>query len=286
MTRQRRPTTGGRPLRRPVVPMAAAAAAVALVGCGGSDATGAATPASTSGSSSSAPTTSGGPGPSGDLTVFAAASLTDAFTALGEDFMEGHDVVVAFNFGASSALSQQIASGAPADVFAAASPATMQVVVDAGDSAADPRVFAANTLQIAVPPGNPAGIARLSDFADADLTIALCAPEVPCGAAAEQVFAAAGVVPAPDTLAPDVRAALSQVELGEVDASLVYRTDVIAAGDAVEGIAFPGAADAVTDYPITVLTQAPNDAAARAFVDHVLGPDGQRVLADAGFQSP
>lgn len=226
----------------------------------------------------------------GDVTVFAAASLTDTFTQLGEEFMSANpDVSVVFNFAGSSALATQINEGAPADVFAAASPATMQTVVDAGGAGGaggEPTVFVTNTLQIAVPPDNPGAVTGLVDFTDEAKVIALCAVEVPCGAAAETVFAAAGLTPAPDTLEQDVRAALSKVELGEVDAALVYRTDVVAAGDAVTGIDFPESAEAVNDYPIAVLTEAPTPDAAQAFVDYVVSEEGQQVLTDAGFGTP
>lgn len=224
---------------------------------------------------------------SGDVTVFAAASLTEAFTVLGDAFTAGHpETTVTFSFGPSSGLAQQIISGAPADVFAAASPATMQIVVDVGDVTDVPDRFASNSLQIAVPPGNPGGVAGLADFTDPDLTIALCAVEVPCGAAAEQVFAAAGLTAAPDTLETDVKAALSKVQLGEVDAALVYRTDVTAAGGGVEGIELPEGSAAVNDYSIAVLTESPNSDAARAFVDYVQSPEGQQILANAGFTTP
>lgn len=222
----------------------------------------------------------------GTVVVFAAASLTSAFEQIGEQFERAHpsaDVVL--SFGGSSALAQQVLAGAPADVFAAASPATMQTVVDAGD-AADPTVFARNRLEIAVPPGNPGGVEGLADFGRDELDLALCAPEVPCGAAAKEVLAVAGVRGAPDTLEQDVKAALAKVRLGEVDAALVYRTDVRAAGDEVTGIPFPEADDAVNDYPLAVLDQAPNAAAAQAFVDQVLSADGRRVLDAAGFDRP
>ncbi|WP_380165579.1 molybdate ABC transporter substrate-binding protein [Jannaschia sp. R86511] len=224
---------------------------------------------------------------SGDVTVFAAASLTDTFTRLGEGFMAANpDVTVTFSFAGSSALATQVNEGAPADVFAAASPATMQTVVDAGGTDGEPTVLVTNTLQIAVPPDNPGDVTGLVDLTDEARTIALCAVEVPCGAAAQTVFEAAGLTPAPDTLEQDVRAALSKVELGEVDAALVYRTDVIAAGDAVTGIDVPEADGAVNDYPIAVLSEAPNPGAAQAFVAYVLSEDGLEVLTDAGFGTP
>lgn len=230
-----------------------------------------------------------GAGPSqagGRLTVFAAASLTGAFSQIADGFERSHpDTSVTLSFGASSALAQQIVAGAPVDVFAAASPTTMQVVTNAGD-AVQPRVFARNSLQIAVPPDNPGRVVGLADLADPARTIALCAEQVPCGAAARTVFAAAGLTPAPDTLEQDVKAALSKVELGEVDAALVYRTDVLAAGGKVRGIAFPESGTAVNDYPVARLRGAPNTAAAEAFVAYVLSPEGQRVLVDAGFDRP
>ena len=222
----------------------------------------------------------------GEVTVFAAASLTGAFKTIAADVERDHPQLdVRLNLGGSSALAQQILSGAPADVFAAASPATMRTVTDAGD-AAGPEVFARNTLQIAVPPGNPGDVRGLADLADEDRTVALCAQQVPCGAAASAVFAAAGLTPAPDTLEQDVRAALSKVRLGEVDAALVYRTDVRAAGDEVEGIDVAEAASAPNDYLIATVTDAPNPRAAEAFRAAVLSERGQRVLADAGFDRP
>ena len=244
-----------------------------LAGCGGSSGDGDAG--------------SGSKGLSGKIVVLAASSLTESFTALGKAFEAEHPgTTVSFSFAASSELATQIEQGAPADVFASASPATMAQVSDAGDTAGQPVTFVRNTLEIAVPAGNPAKVTGLADFAKKDLTIALCAPEVPCGAAADKVFAAAKVKPAPDTLEADVKATLAKVTLGEVDAALVYRTDVIAAGDKVEGIDFPEAAGAVNDYPIAVLKDAGKPATAQAFVDLVMSAGGQKVLSEAGFQLP
>jgi len=162
----------------------------------------------------------------------------------------------------------------------------MTVVTDAGLQAGDPTTFTENILEIAVPPGNPANVTGLADFADADLTLAVCAPEVPCGAAAEQLFEATGVQAQPDTQEEDVRAALTKVQLGEVDAALVYATDVRSAGDDVEGIPFPEAEQAINSYPICTLADAGNPDAAEAFVELVLSADGQQALADAGFRAP
>jgi molybdate transport system substrate-binding protein len=242
--------------------------------------------AAPSGDVAGAAAAAGGDDVAGEVTVFAAASLAGAFEQIAEDVERDHPHVdVRLNLGGSSALAQQILSGAPADVFAAASPATMATVTEAGD-AADPGAFARNTLQIAVPAGNPGDVRGLADLADEGRTVALCAPQVPCGAAASAVFAAAGLPPAPDTLEQDVRAALSKVRLGEVDAALVYRTDVLAAGDEVEGIEIAEAASAANDYLIATVTDAPNPRAAEAFRAAVLSEQGQRVLADAGFDRP
>jgi molybdate transport system substrate-binding protein len=244
--------------------------ALSLVGCAAQD-----KPAAPASASSS--------GVTGNLTVFAAASLTETFTKLGKDFEAANPgSKVTFNFGGSSALAQQINSGAPADVFASAAPANMQQVTDA----VSPTTFVRNRLEIAVPKGNPGKITGLADFGKADLKIALCAEQVPCGAAAKKVFAAAGITAAPDTLEQDVKAVLTKVRLGEVDAALVYRTDVKAAGGSVEGIEFPESDKAVNDYPIATLKKAPNAAAAKAFVDYVLSDKGRTVLAEAGFDAP
>lgn len=225
-------------------------------------------------------------GVTGTLTVFAAASLTETFTTLGDQFEDAHPGLdVVFSFGGSSTLAEQIRQGAPADVFAAAAPRNMEQVVVSGEVTAGPITFVRNRLEIAVPPGNPGSISGLADFGKPELRIALCAEQVPCGAAAAQVFEAAGVTPQPDTREPDVKAVLTKVALGEVDAGLVYRTDIRAAPDTVTGIEFPEAAGAITDYPIAPLAAAPNPAAAQAFVDFVNSPPARAVFTAAGFDS-
>jgi molybdate transport system substrate-binding protein len=159
-------------------------------------------------------------------------------------------------------------------------------VQDAGGTASEPEVFARNRLQVAVPAGNPADVTGLADLADPDRTVALCAAQVPCGAASEKVFAAAGLRAAPDTLEQDVKAVLTKVQLGEVDAGLVYRTDVIAAGDSVTGLPTPEADRVWSDYLVSLLAGAPNPVAAQAFLAHVRSTEGQRVLRAAGFETP
>lgn len=254
------------------------AAAVALSACG----TDPARPTSPGAASAGAATST----LEGDITVLAAASLTEPFTALGEQLEADHPGVhVTFGFAASSTLARQIADGAPADVFASASTTTMDAVVTAG-GAAELVVFATNSMQIAVPPTNPGGVTGLPDLADPEVTTALCQPEVPCGATAAQVFAQAGLTVTPVTLEPDVKAVLSKVRLGEVDAGLVYVTDVLAAGDEVRGIEIPADLDATTDYPIATLTRSAHPDVAAAFMDLVLSARGAQVLTAAGFTRP
>jgi molybdate transport system substrate-binding protein len=229
-------------------------------------------------------------GPAGTVTVLAAASLTESFTQIGKDFERANPGVrVTFSFGGSSTLAQQITAGAPADVFAAASPATMKQVTDAGLAAGPPSVFTRNQLVLAVPKGNPKRIAGLTDLTAPGLKVALCAATVPCGAAAARALDAGGVRLTPVTLELDVKAALSKVRLGEVDAALVYRTDVRTAAsgvDRVDGVEFPESAKAVNDYPIVALAKGPNPVGAKAFVEYARSESAGAVLTRAGFQRP
>jgi molybdate transport system substrate-binding protein len=230
---------------------------------------------------------SGTPGGGRTVVVFAAASLTETFTALGKTFQTAHPgVTVKFNFGGSSALAQQITQGAPADVFAAASPATMKTVTDARLAAGQPRTFVRNRLEIAVPPDNPGKVAGLKELANPELKVVLCAPQVPCGAAARKALGAAGLTVKPVSEEQDVKAALTKIRLGEADAALVYRTDVKAAGDKVTGIDFPEAASAINDYPIATLAKAPQPELANQFVRLVLSEQGKTALTQAGFEAP
>ncbi len=255
-----------------------AALALGLSGCGSGD------PAASPNSASASASAAGGGAK--ELTVFAAASLTGTFTELGKGFEAAHPgTTVKFNFGSSATLAQQITQGAPADVFAAASPATMKTVTDAS-SASAPTTFVRNKLQIAVPADNPAKVDELKDLADPKVKVALCAEQVPCGAAAIKALDAAGLKVTPVTLEQDVKATLTKVELGEVDAALVYRTDVIASAGKVKGIAFPEADKAINDYPIATLAKAPAGDLAKQFVDLVLSQQGRDVLTKAGFEAP
>lgn len=262
-----------------------ASAGLLVAGCG-SDGSSGSTGASASATPSAAATTAS-TGVTGTVTVFAAASLTGTFTTLGKQFEAANPgTTVKFSFAGSSALAQQITSGAPADVFAAASPATMKTVTDAGENTSAPRVFVRNQLVIAVPKDNPKGIKDLPDLVKPGVKVALCADAVPCGAAAKKALTAAGVKVTPVTQEQDVKAALSKVTLGEVDAALVYRTDALAAGDKVQGIEFPESAKAINDYPIATLKGGKNAAGGKAWVTYVTSSTGQAVLTKAGFQSP
>jgi molybdate transport system substrate-binding protein len=231
-------------------------------------------------------TTLAGPAFEGQLLVSAAASLTDAFAEIESVFETSHpEFEVVLNFGSSSALREQILEGAPADVFASANSSNMDQVVEAGE-ADDPHIFANNLLQIAVPVGNEAGVRGLADFANDALLIGLCAEEVPCGDLGRQALEKAGVIPAIDTDEPDVRALLTKIEAGELDAGIVYVTDIASAAGTVEGIEIPAEHNVSAQYPITALLNAPNPDAADAFVAFVLSDDGQEILGQFGFIAP
>jgi molybdate transport system substrate-binding protein len=229
--------------------------------------------------------TSGG-GVHGSIRVFAAASLTGSFTALAKRFEHQHPgTTVQLSFGASSDLAEQIDNGAPADVFASASPTNMRQVVQAGN-AEQPKQFASNTMEVAVPPANPGQVHRLADLARNGVKVALCQPQVPCGAVAREVLRNAGLTVHPVTEEVDVKSVLTKVTLGEVDAGVVYVTDVRAAGRQVTGVPIPAGVNASTQYPITVVRGSGNGATARAFERLVLSAQGRRVLAKAGFGGP
>src|SRR6201994_4240076 len=213
--------------------------AVAAAGCSSGSSGG-----SSSGASSSPS------GSTGSITVFAAASLMGTFTQLGKQFEAAHPGdTVKFSFGPSSGLATEITSGAPADVFASAAPANMNTVVKAGD-ASSPQDFAKNTAEVAVPPNNPAQVTSVNDLAKSSVKVALCQPQVPCGVVAAEVFKNVGITVKPVTLPPDVKSVLTQVELGSVDAGVVYVTDVQAAGTKVKGVPIPADVNASTLYPI------------------------------------
>ncbi|MER6530280.1 molybdate ABC transporter substrate-binding protein [Streptomyces sp. NPDC001508] len=259
---------------------AGAAALMALSACSSADDSSSAKD-SASGSSSASPKLSG------TVTVFAAASLQESFTELGAAFEKQHPgTKVTFNFGGSDTLAASITGGAPADVFAAASPKTMAIVTDKGDAAGTPVTFVRNQLEIATLPGNPDKVSSLKDLTKSGLKVVLCDKTVPCGAAAQKALEAGKLKLTPVSYEQDVKSALTKVELKEADAAIVYKTDVKAAGGKVEGVDFPESAEAVNDYPITLLKNAPNAEAAGAFIALVRSTEGRRVLGEAGFLKP
>ena len=248
--------------------------------------TGCATAAGQDAAATPAPTGSAEPALAGDLTVYAAASLKAAFDELATEFEAQHPSVDVqpITYDGSSTLATQIIEGAPVDVFASADEKNMQKVVDEGLASAA-ELFATNTLVLVVPAGNPGGVESLDDLGNADLTVVLCAAEVPCGAASATLLSNTGVTPSVDSYEQNVTAVLTKVAAGEADAGLVYVTDA-ATTDAVDAIEVDGADDVVNRYPIVALSAAAGPEIADAFVAFVLGDEGQEVLAALGFGAP
>ncbi len=229
----------------------------------------------------------GGNQSSDPVLVFAASSLTNVFADMEIAFEDAHPgIEVELNVAGSSSLREQILGGAPAGVFASADESNMARVVDGGEVAGEPLPFATNGLRLAVPAGNPAGVSSLEDLASSELLVGLCAEQVPCGALAREVLARAGIEPSPDTNEPDVRALLTMVGAGELDVGMVYETDVMSAGERVEGIDIPDEYNLSTVYPIAQLEGAANPTGAASFVDFVLSGAGRAILADHGFGGP
>jgi molybdate transport system substrate-binding protein len=246
-----------------------------LAGCGSST-------ESTSSSSSGAPAMTGPAG--GSLMVFAAASLKQSFTQIGEQFKTDTGTSVEFNFAGSSDLVTQLTQGAKADVFASADTKNMDKAVQGNLVAGTPVNFASNVLTIAVAPGNPKNIKSFQDLTQAGLNVVVCAPQVPCGSAATKVEQATGVKLAPVSEESSVTDVLGKVSTGQADAGLVYVTDVEGSGGKVTGVDFPESAQAINTYPIAALKDSAN--LANKFVEYVTGEAGQKVLSQAGFGKP
>lgn len=262
--------------------LALVAVALLATACGSSSSGSGSGPSSTAPS----PAASTTPALSGKITVFAAASLTEAFTTLGKQFEAAHPgTTVSFSFGSSSTLAQQILQAAPADVFASASATNMQQVTDGG-FATDPRTFANNVAEVAVAPSSAGKVTSLADLAKPGIKVALCQPQVPCGALAQKVLTGAGVSVTPVTQGLDVKSTLAYVTTGAADAAIVYVTDVKAAGATVTGVEIPASQNASTAYPIATVKNTKNQPLASAFEDLVLSPAGQSVLSEAGFEKP
>jgi molybdate transport system substrate-binding protein len=248
-----------------------------LSGCGSSA-------DSSKSSSSAAPAMTGPSG--GSLMVFAAASLKQSFTQIGEQFKTDTGTSVEFNFAGSSDLVTQLTQGAKADVFASADTNNMDKAVKADLVAGTPVNFASNVLTIAVAPGNPKGIKTFQDLTKPGLNVVVCAPPVPCGAATKKVEDATGVKLNPVSEETAVTDVLGKVSTGQADAGLVYVTDVEGSGGKVTGVDFPESAQAVNTYPIAALKDAGNADLANKFVSYVTGEAGQKVLNQAGFGKP
>ncbi len=250
------------------VAAALAVAALVLAACGGSDDN------TSSGGSSASPA---------EIKVFAAASLTAAFTKIGEDFTAANGTKVTLNFAGSQALATQIQQAAPADVFASADITNMDKVKDL---VGPPQIFASNQLQIVVEKGNPKGVKGLDDLANPDLKVVLAAPDVPVGKYSQQALEKAGVTVKPVSQEQDVKAVVSKVSLGEADAGIVYTTDVTAGADKVEGVDIPEDQNVVATYPIATVKASKAPDQAQAFMDYVLSDQGQQVLKSYGFGPP
>ncbi|RJQ87017.1 molybdate ABC transporter substrate-binding protein [Amycolatopsis panacis] len=242
-------------------------------------------------SSGDEPSTATGSGPSaapapggGTLTVFAAASLTESFNALGKQFEAAHPgVKVSFDYEGSSALVQKLDNGAKADVFASADEATMTKATQGGVIDGQPTVFATNKLAIAVAKGNPKGVKTFADLAKPGLTVVVCAKQVPCGSVTQKVEKNTGTTLQPASEETDVKQVLAKVQSGDADAGLVYVTDATSAAGKVDKVDFPESADAVNKYPIAVVKDAPQAALAKEFTDFVLGAQGKAELTKIGF---
>jgi molybdate transport system substrate-binding protein len=218
------------------------------------------------------------------ITVFAASSVAELFGQMGVAFQaEQPGAAVSFAFGGSSDLAGQILQGAPVDVFASADQANMAKLVDGGQASGTPVVFAKNTMAIIVAPGNPKGITTLADLSNPDLVVVLGAPEVPAGQYAATVLENAGVAVTPKSFESSVQAVVTKVTAGEADAGIVFATDVKAAGSNAAGVEIPADVNVIAEYPIVMTTSSTNQSLATAFINFVMSPAGQKILADAGF---
>ena len=269
----RRRSTSGRPVAF-LAAVCAVIAALVLAACSSSTTT------SAPGSSSSGKL-------SGTVTVFAATSLTDAFNQIGAAFEKANPgVTVKFNYQGSSSLATSINQGAPADVFASAAPTNMKTVTDAGNAVGTPKIFASNTGEILVESGNPKKITSVKDLANPAIKVVVCAPEVPCGAVAQEIFKNAGVTVKPVSEETNVGGVVTKITLGEADAGIVYVTDAKENASKATGVPIPASQNATTEYPIVQVKDAPNAKAADAFISYVLGPDRQQEHASFGIMPP
>ncbi|MGW4997832.1 molybdate ABC transporter substrate-binding protein [Streptomyces hydrogenans] len=232
----------------------------------------------------STPSGSASAAPRANLTVLAAASLTDVFKTAGAAYEKAHPgTKLTFSFAGSQELVAQVSQGSPADVLVTADTKSMdKVKADTGT----PAIIAKNRLVIATGEGNPFKVDELKDLADTKLKVVLAAPEVPAGKYSKQILDKQGVAVKPVSQEPNVRAVLSKVELGEADAGLVYKTDAASAADKVDAVEIPDDQNAIAQYPAATIKDSKNAEAAAAFVAWLSSPEGQKILQDAGFQKP
>jgi molybdate transport system substrate-binding protein len=237
------------------------------------------------GNSGGTAATSPSPTPlSGNISVFAAASLTASFNALGTSFQAANPgVTVKFNYAGTPTLVTQIEQGGPADVFASADTTNMDKLTADGFTTGTSQVFARNKLEIVVAPGNPKSITGLADLAKPGVIYITEAPTVPAGKYALQALKMASVIVTPKSLETDVKSVVGKIELGEADAGIVYTTDVTAAGSKVTGVPIPDAHNVIATYPIVAVKTTTNAAAANAFIAYVLSAAGQAKLQSYGF---
>ncbi|MBP2585594.1 molybdate transport system substrate-binding protein [Streptomyces sp. PvR006] len=269
--------------RRTAAAALTAALLVPLAACGNGDDT----KKDTAGPSGSASASAGGSAsgaPAANLTVLAAASLTDVFKTAGAAYEKSHPgTKLTFSFAGSQELVAQVSQGSPADVLVTADTKSMdKVKADTGT----PAIIAKNRLVIATGEGNPFKVDGLEDLADTKLKVVLAAPEVPAGKYSKQILDAQKVTVKPVSQEPNVRAVLSKVELGEADAGLVYKTDAASAADKVDAVEIPDDQNAIAKYPAATIKDSKNAEAAAAFVAWLSSPEGQKILQDAGFQKP
>ena len=267
--------------RRLAITALSLVSAASLVACGGtSDSTNPVTPAA------GAQTASAGADITGEVTVFAAASLKDAFKTLAESFQNAHPGVhITFDFQGSQELVASLNGGASADILATANNSTMTDAANKG-LVGEQTEFATNVLTLIVPAGNPAGVTGINDGSLDKADLVVCAPEVPCGEATQKLAAELGVTLNPVSEEQKVTDVRGKVESGEAQAGIVYTTDAAQAGDKVEAIALPPNS-VINHYPIALTKSAANSQAAQAFIDYVLSPEGQKVLQDTyGFGAP
>ena len=216
------------------------------------------------------------------LNVYAAASLTETFGELEKTFEAANPGVdVRFNFAGSQDLVTQLGEGADVDVLATANESTMKKAADASQ-VDEQTIFVTNTLTLITTPGNPAGITGLDSSLDG-AKLVICAPEVPCGKLTKTLTEKLGVTLNPVSEEQAVTDVRGKVASGQADAGIVYKTDALAEGDAVDTVEIQGANEAVNKYPIALVSASTKKDLGQKWIDLVLSADGQKVLEDAGF---